>query len=332
MFARGLIGLCLISLIADSAVAEPGATQIAKWRDNRTAVFLLMFDDSWPSHFQVAVPELAKRGLTGTFYINPGKGEYKKFAQEWEEKVWKQGMAYGNHTMTHQGANDLDEARREISECTQVILKTVPGPKPRLISWGMPGVKVWNVTAEQLTEILAAEHLIDRPPFRDHGAVYHLKTADEMLALVDKAVRAQSMEYLVFHGIERIEPKWGYQDFWALKQDIFLPVLDALKQRQEKGELWITDHISYHQYEQERAAARVKVAKASDQELVIELTATTDPKFYDLPLTLLSDVPAGWTQAQVTQGKTVTTVPVTAGRVQYSALPNGGPVKITPAR
>lgn len=38
-------------LLACSAVAESGATRIAKWRDDRTAAFLLMFDDSWPSHF-----------------------------------------------------------------------------------------------------------------------------------------------------------------------------------------------------------------------------------------------------------------------------------------
>ena len=52
----------------------PGATRVAKWKDDKTAAFMLMFDDSWPSHFQVAVPALVERDMTATFYINPGKG------------------------------------------------------------------------------------------------------------------------------------------------------------------------------------------------------------------------------------------------------------------
>src|SRR4051812_48377424 len=61
-----------------------GETRVARWKDDRTAAFLLMFDDSWPSHWQVAAPELAKRQMIATFYICPGKGEYLRFAKEWE--------------------------------------------------------------------------------------------------------------------------------------------------------------------------------------------------------------------------------------------------------
>jgi len=319
-------------LLARSALAESGATRIAKWRDDRTAAFLLMFDDSCPSHFQVAAPELAKRNMVATFYINPGKAEYTKFVKEWEEKLWRQGMVYGNHTMTHRGAKDVDEARREITECTKVILKTVPGRTPRLISWGMPGVKTWNVTKEQLAEILAAENLVDRPPFHLHGAVYHLQTAEQMLAFADKAIREKGMEYIIFHGVERIEPKWSYQDFWALKQDIFLPLLDVLKQRQDRGDLWITDHVSCHKYEQERDAGTVKVLESTAHKIVVELSATTDPKLYDLPLTLVTELPAGWKTVRVTQGESSINVGVTDGRVKYPAMPNGEAVTITPER
>ena len=82
------------------AAGEPdlGATRVAKWRGDQAAAFVLMFDDSWPSHFQVAVPALAERQMTATFYINPGKGEYKAFSNEWEKVVWRQGVVYGNHT------------------------------------------------------------------------------------------------------------------------------------------------------------------------------------------------------------------------------------------
>src|SRR5690242_5484276 len=107
--------------LAGAAWAEPGTTRIARWQDDRKAVFLLMFDDSWPSHLQMAIPALSARGMTATFYINPGKGEYKVPAlkKQWEQEAWRAGMVYANHTMTHKGVTDLENADWEIGECTR---------------------------------------------------------------------------------------------------------------------------------------------------------------------------------------------------------------------
>src|SRR5205085_11793571 len=140
-----------------------------------------------------------KRGLTATFYICPGKGEYQKFAKVWEESLWKQGMVYGDHTMTHKGVKDFANADFEIGECARIIRKITPGKDERLVSFAQPGVgpNDWNITTEHLDAVLKKHHLINRPPFTNHGAVYHLKTAEEMLALADKAVASKGMEYLV---------------------------------------------------------------------------------------------------------------------------------------
>ncbi len=56
-------------------------------RTTETGVFLLMFDDSWPSHWQVAIPELQQRGLIANLLPLPGKGEYKVYAQKWGERI-----------------------------------------------------------------------------------------------------------------------------------------------------------------------------------------------------------------------------------------------------
>lgn len=313
--------------LADEAV---GTTRIARWKDDRTAAFLLMFDDSWPSHWQVAVPEMARRGLTGTFYICPGKGEYEKFAAEWEDKVWKQGMVYGNHTMTHKGVKDYTTADWEIGECARIIRKISPGKAERLVSYAQPGVKAsdWNLSNEGLAELLKKHHLIDRPPFTDHGAVYHLKTSKEMLDLADKAIANKKMEYVIIHGVERIKPDWGYQDFWPLKQEVFFNLLDGLQERSEKRSLWITDHISQHQYETERTTASVRVLDADEQLIRLELTSKADPQFYDLPLTLLTRVPASWTRVLVRQGDKSTEVGVENNTARFDALPGGGVIEL----
>lgn len=319
------------------AVAATGAgrTRIARWKDDRTATFLLMFDDSYPSHWQVAAPELIKRDMIATFYINPGKGEYRQAVHHWEDELWRQGMVYADHTMTHQGFTDLDGAEHEIGDCADIIRRIVPGPERRLLSFGKPGLPPgrWNITPEQFAALLQRHDLIDRPTFDKHGAVYHWQTAEQMLALADRAIATQGMEYLIIHGVERIGPNVKWQDFWALKQDVFLPLLDGLQQRQAEQRLWITDHISQHQYATERDSADLQVRTADDGALHVELTCQADPLLYRLPLTLLTDVPGHWQAARVTQGERDTRVAVMADRViRYDAVPGGGTIVIRPLR
>jgi peptidoglycan/xylan/chitin deacetylase (PgdA/CDA1 family) len=303
---------------------------VARWKDDRTAVFLLMFDDGWPSHWQVAAPELVKRSMTATFYVCPGKGEYQKFARQWEEVLWKQGLVYGNHTLTHQGVKDLENADWEIGECARIIRKVTSVEERRLVSFAQPGVgpNDWNISPAQLSDLLKKHHLINRPTFVDHGAVYHLNTAAEMLALADQAIANKGMEYLVIHGVERITPDWGYQDFWPLKQTVFLEVLDGLRQRRDKGELWITDHISMHQYETQRNAAEVRLQETDDHGFRLELKCRADPQLYDLPLTLVTRVGTDWKRATVTQGDKTTVVAVQNGTIRFDAVPGGTPIRV----
>ena len=53
---------------------------------------MLEFDDSCESHIKNAIPELKKRGMVGTFYINPGNGPYKNKQAAWEKDVPAAGM------------------------------------------------------------------------------------------------------------------------------------------------------------------------------------------------------------------------------------------------
>lgn len=313
-----------------NASAEVGDTKVARWKDDRTATFLLMFDDGWPSHWQVAIPEMQKRGIVGTFYINPEKGEYKKFEEKWTTEIPETGVVvFGDHTMTHQGVKDVEHAEYEIGECAKYIRNVTKKPKPELLSYAQPGVGPgkWNLSDEDTKVILKKYKLIDRPTFRGHGAVYHLKTTEEMLALADKAIAEKGMEYLIVHGVERIEPDWGYQDFWPLKQDVFFPLLDGLKERSEKKELWVTDHITQHKYEVQRDASEVKVLRKIERGIELELKCSADADLYDGSLTLITEVPKSWNKVIVTQGDQKTEVTAKEGSVKFDALP--GTIRLT---
>ncbi|WP_269538857.1 polysaccharide deacetylase family protein [Cerasicoccus fimbriatus] len=333
---RLIFAICILVNFTRTASASAddstGATRVASWKDDRTAAFMLMFDDGWPGQLQVAIPELQKRELTATFYMVPDKGEYKTLAPKWAEAIKGGYIIYGNHTMTHQGVRDYEHAQTEILECTRIIreeLQPIPGKPNRLISFAQPGVPKgkWTLPKEDLIRVLEEDNMIKRPTFRGHGAISHLQELEQMTALAEEAIASQGTEYLILHGVERIGSKW--QDFWALKQDIFLPLLDYLAEKQAANELWITDHISWHQYETERNAASVKLLQANDSKIELELTASVNPELYDLPLTLITNVPAEWSECQIKQGDRTALVSVTDGKIIYDALPNGATIQIS---
>ncbi len=316
---------------ADVAV---GTTRVATWKDDRTAAFMLMFDDGWPGQLLVAIPELQKRALTATFYMVPDKGEYKVHAAKWAEAIKGGGVVYGNHTLTHHGVRDYEHAQTEILECTRILreeLQPIAAKPNRLISFAKPGVPKgkWTISKDDLARTLQQDNLISRPPFAGHGAVYHWQELEEMTALGDKAIATKGTEYLILHGVERIGAKW--QDFWALKQDIFLPLLDYLQAKQASNELWVTDHISWHQYETERDAATVKTLKVDSSSIELALTSAVDTELYDLPLTLITDVPDDWNECHVIQGESKSLVTAVDGILTYNALPNAPIIKLSPA-
>lgn len=327
------VAVCLSPLCLAPSRAAVGDARVAKWKDDRVGVFLLMFDDGWPGQVEVGIPELQKRGLTATFYMVPDKGEYKAFAAKWAEAEKGGGVVYGVHTMTHQGVKDLEHARWEIGECARIIRDVMQaGGKPdRLLSFAKPGVGPgkWNITADEQDLILKENNLVDRPPFKGHGAVYHWKTLEEMTALADKAVAEKEMNHLILHGVERIGAKW--QDFWPLKQEIFLPLLDHLKARQDSRELWVTDHVSWHQYKTGRDSASVKTLEVAPDGIRLELNTQADPAFYDHPLTLVVEVPASWRECSITQGETILRITAVNGFVTFDAVPDGRPIGIRPA-
>jgi peptidoglycan/xylan/chitin deacetylase (PgdA/CDA1 family) len=330
-----LLASLLVTILAPALHAATGDSQVARWKDNRAACFLLMFDDSMPSAFQVAVPELVKRNMIATFYVNPGKIEWTSNAQQWETLIPQKGMIYGNHTWDHSDTTTLAAMDDEIRKCNEKILGIhYPGDaNPHLISYGQPGVNAWYSYGAELNTVLAKYHLISRPPFNAaHAAVYGITTIPPILALADSAITAKGMQYFIIHGMQRRtsegDPDMGFQDFWAFDKDIYRGALDGLKIRQDRGDLWITDHISSHKYETERNASSIAVTSATPTQISLSLTATTS-SLYDLPLTVRTQVPTEWKAAVVVQDSKQVSVPVTDGTIQYDALPNAGAISIT---
>lgn len=303
------------------AAENVGTTHVARWHDDRSAALVLMFDDSTPSQAANVLPALRERGLTGTFYINPGTGHYRARREAWERDAPASGMELGNHTMTHKGAQDIAQARTEIAASNELIHSVTPDlPWPRLITWARPGGVPWNISAEENDALLAEHHLITRPGFSGRGAGVAFKTTADMVRHVDQAIANGAMECIIFHGVGG--------DWLEVATPVFTGLLDALVERRDR--VWVTGHIPAHQYALQRDAATVSMHEQDAERIVLSLACAADPQFYDHSLTLVTLVPNAWRACVVEQGDRRIEVPVMDGSVRYTALPGADLITLTP--
>ncbi len=302
-----------------SSEAGPGDTQVLKWKDGKKAVFLLAFDDSCQSHVRQAIPELRKRGMVGTFYINPGKGPFQAERNAWEKELPNDpAVVYGNHTFSHVGATNAAQLDVELARCDAVIQACYPGrKKPFLISFGRPGGVPWTVSDEEKKAALAKYHLIERPSF--FGYPFHVKTAEAVCQLVDKALANGDVGHLDSHGVGG--------DWLVTPMEVFKALLDKLEAC--RSEVWVTDHMTCHIYQTERDSAKIQHLQAGDGTFRLRLTCGADPTLYAASLTLETRVPSDWTGCRVVQGTVSVDCPVTGGLVRYDAVPGGVDITIT---
>src|SRR3989304_3428660 len=96
---------CILAFVfsIELLIADDGATTIAKWKDNKKGAFTLRFDDSMLSHRDHTVPNLVKRGLVGSFFINPATNRYGYGIDIWESMAGRAGLEICPHTMNHTG-------------------------------------------------------------------------------------------------------------------------------------------------------------------------------------------------------------------------------------
>ncbi|MCM8527152.1 MAG: polysaccharide deacetylase family protein [Lentisphaeraceae bacterium] len=318
-----LVMLFLLFSLSVIAADKPGTSTVAKWKGDKACAMILMFDDSSSTHVKTVFPELQKRGFTGTFYVNPGAGHYGANRKVWEKVIPEAGFELANHTLTHKGGMSKADIEHEVTGCNEAIRKSTPGlPWPRLISYGQPGgikKENWPVSKEELAVVLKKNNLIDRPNFGSRGAAIALKTGEQMLAHVDKAVKNGVMECIIFHGVGG--------DWISVPVKEFITLLDGLTQRKDK--VWVTQHMAAHKYAAERDSAAVKTVKVSANQITLQLTAKTDPKFYDESLTLKTTVPSNWKKCTVKQGNYSAELQVENSLVMYDALPGKDLITLT---
>ena len=294
--------------------AQTGHTTVAKWKDGKKGAFSLRFDDSMWSHHDHTLPNLIKRGLVGSFYINPATGRYGYGIESWESLVSRTGMEICPHSMNHTGASDFAEAEYEAGESFRNVWRLNPPDKSRLYPFSHGGGTLWPSGYR--------EAVLKRYPVADiYGQAIRYRGGDDRKELIDFARLAMENEawhFILTHGTG---PDLEWLGFEVNNFEGLLDYLESVKE-----ELWIGTLGDIHKYVTERNGADVKVLEAGDSRIRIALTSDTEAGLYDFPLTLFTSVPPEWAHCHISQGSIQSIHPVSAGRVMFHAIPNRGDI------
>jgi len=136
---RSVLGVCLAFCGLGSAIqaqAKNAPLQILPWNGHKAALSLT-YDDADPIHLDLAVPEMDKRGIKGTFYIIAKEPSREA---EWPAVAAK-GHELGNHSWSHRHTNELS-AEEEKTEVTDARAKLETLAKKPVLSFAYPFVEI----------------------------------------------------------------------------------------------------------------------------------------------------------------------------------------------
>jgi hypothetical protein len=306
-------------IMAGTGEAATGDTTIAKWRDGKTAAVGLAFDDSLWSHVDYVIPMLVKKGLVGSFWVNPGTNRYGYGIETWEDRAWDLGMELCSHTMNQTGAQSYEEADYEIGECTRILRALRPSSAGKFMLFLRGGDTDWRITDAQMAELMKKYELTrGRGDGKDHGG--DEKTPKEVVGYVKQAEADGEFHCIGYHGVGK------FAEWLPASAESFTALTDYLVKVRAK--VWNGTCGEIHKYMKERASAKVTITGADEKTVRLELACAEDPAFYDAALTLDTVVPRGWKNCLVSQDGVENVCPVKGGLVRYAAVPGRGGITL----
>ncbi len=311
---------------ASSPYGEP---QVMEFKDGKLGAFSMQFDDSMETQAEFAIPEMNRRGLVGTFFVNPGTGRYQRTRETWEVVCPKFGHELANHTMRHEGAEDYAEADHEIGECARLIWKLYPN-ESKLRPFLRGGGTTWGTSREEMRELMDKYYLFRAP--RRTGLSDERGTGQDPSVFARQAVEEREWVLVGFHGV-------GGQ--WiSVCEEGFIKLLDYLVANRDR--LWTATTGDIYRYREEYGAlSGVPLTDATETGFKVALECDESKvktygrpltELYDEPLTVRVRVPKSWTRFRLTQGDRTEEREVIEVEgepcAQFDARPNVGPASV----
>ncbi len=299
-----------------TTIADIGNTTIAKWKDNKKGAYTLRFDDSMMSHKDHTVPNLVKRGLVGSFFLNPATNRYGYGIDVWESQASRIGIEMCPHTMNHIGAGDFDEANYEIGESFSTIWNLYPSDKSKLYPFNRGGGTEWPDGYRKAIQ--------SKYPVADYSAEtvrYNGKDdRNELIGFAKKAMQDDTWHIVLTHGTG---PDLEWLGFEVSNFEALLDYLESVKDK-----MWVGNAGDIYKYVLERKSAEINIIKTDEGSIQLNLSSQVEPELFDYPLSLITEVPDSWEYCKVIQGDMMGIYPVASGKVMYEAIPNRGEIQL----
>jgi peptidoglycan/xylan/chitin deacetylase (PgdA/CDA1 family) len=217
-------------------LAKEVPLEVLPWNGYKAAMSLT-YDDADPIHLDVAIPEMNKRGIRGTFFLiakNMTRDE------EWK-KAFDAGQEIGNHSWTHRHVADFKpgDEKLEVEQAKDKLEKLTGSP---VLTFAYPFVEI----SPELKKSVAANDFIARG---GGGAAYltpdmdpdwfNLPSQATMTAYAyetykgwaDQALSGGAWAILMIHAIE------GSTWYQPIPKATYLSFLDYLAKNSK--DLWI---------------------------------------------------------------------------------------------
>src|SRR3989339_580994 len=314
-----------IFLLLAAASSINAATTFCKWKDNKAGAWAMDFDDAMYTHVAYAIPQLVARGLAGNFQVVPGSIMYGYGIMMWESQCGRLGMQLSNHTMNHCSVSDMNTARYEFSEASRIIWSLNTPGKSKLLCCGISGAATYP---PNYRSFYPEYYLTDVPGYNASGRLPG--SLAEQIQSIQMAISSGTYRMFNMHGVGP-QAEYLFTDRGWSTAD-FLSMLDSLVS--VSSQLWVGGFQDTYMYSIERSSAVAAVVEDSTTAVRINLTSTginpllPDLSLYDYPLTLISDVPAGWAFCKIIQGNVISIKPVSSNQVMYEALPNREEIRL----
>jgi peptidoglycan/xylan/chitin deacetylase (PgdA/CDA1 family) len=303
----GLIGLILCGISA----AQTNLT-VARWPGDRDAAISLTFDDAMASQLENVGPTLRKHGLHGTFFVTTGAEAWRTRIADWK-KLALDGNEIGGHTVHHPCLLERIEPHSqnyspemmeaEIRDSAQTIQQEI-GNQHGLtfaypcgnMSFGRPADQTRN---EALYLRFVSEHFYAARGYGEVAAV----TPDELsilsvpdlgftagrdfrglLEMADAGLRNHQWGVFTFHGV-------GGQ-WLSVTAQAFDELAAYLAHHDE---IWTTTFGDGIRYIQESKALVISPVQSNSAYYRFQLNWPLDAQIFNLPLTFIWQLPAGWT-------------------------------------
>lgn len=315
-----------------------GEPEVTEFRDGKLGAFTMQFDDSMETQAQTAIPIMNERGLVGTFFVNPALERYQANRDTWEVLCPDFGHELANHTMHHAGAKSYEEADYEIGECSRHIWRIYP-ERSKLLPFARGGGTTWDVTDEQMAELMRKYYLFRRPSkygiCDDRDSEYY--RGDAITGHAQEAIDEQIWVPVHFHGVGG--------EWIDCSKEAFAALCDFLVANRDS--LWIATEGDAWKYQQEyQAICAVSLTEPTEEtfRLAIECDESKMETFgvpfaelYDEPLTVRVPVPDSWSRFVVVQARgddadvrTYDTIIIKGARIaQFGVRPGIVPAMVT---